>query len=96
MCLFFLNFTHFQLKVTGIRNCPWSRQTVEEVYSCPTNKTAVEVRKKMKNCEMFAVKQNCTDPEKFSYHCLTNENGNKLVEVCAPVYFISGKLSNNC
>nr|XP_022292883.1 uncharacterized protein LOC111103733 [Crassostrea virginica] len=88
--LHFLLTCDFMLTVSGIDNCPWSRETVQEVYFCPTNQSAVEVRKKIKNCEKLANQQNCTDPKKFSYHCLMNDKRNALVEVCAPVYFISG------
>ena len=55
------------------------------------NKTAVERRKEIKNCQAKAKYQNCTDPTKFQYHCVLNEYGNALVEVCAPVYIMNGK-----
>ena len=59
--------------------------------SCPMNRTAVERRKEIKNCEAIAKKQNCTESNKFLYHCVINEYGDALVEVCAPVYIMNGK-----
>lgn len=55
------------------------------------NRTAVERRKEIKNCEAIAKKQNCTESNKFLYHCVINEYGDALVEVCAPVYIMNGK-----
>nr|XP_022294525.1 uncharacterized protein LOC111104721 isoform X2 [Crassostrea virginica]XP_022294526.1 uncharacterized protein LOC111104721 isoform X2 [Crassostrea virginica] len=81
MCLFM---------VTEERNCPFSSKTVVRVDSCPMNRTAVERRKEIKNCEAIAKKQNCTESNKFLYHCVINEYGDALVEVCAPVYIMNG------
>ncbi|XP_056016808.1 uncharacterized protein LOC130053507 [Ostrea edulis] len=44
----------------------------------------------IKGCEALARKQNCTDPSLFKYHCVINDQGNALVEVCAPVFYIHG------
>ena len=83
------------IKVNGSRSCSWSRETVEEVPSCPTNKTEVEERKIIKNCSAFANEQNCTEPRKFLYHCVLNELETSLVEVCAPLFVIHGMLRRN-
>lgn len=55
---------------------------------------AYEERKERKNCEAFAERQNCTEPKEFSYHCVMNENEDALIEVCAPVYNILGKVDD--
>ena len=78
------------IKVNGSRYCSWSKTTVEEVLSCPTTKAGVEERKKIKNCEALANLQNCTEPQKFLYHCVLNDLKTSLVEVCAPLYVING------
>lgn len=82
----------FYLKVLGDRSCLWSKQTVDKVDSCPMNKSAVEQRIREKNCDAYAKLQNCTNPLKFLYHCVINEYNNAIIEVCAPVYIINGKL----
>ena len=81
----------FSLKVTGDRDCAWSRKTVMPVDFCPKNKTILEKRIREKGCEKYANLQNCTEPSKFLYHCAINEYGNATVEVCAPLYIINGE-----
>lgn len=68
------------------RKCPWSTKTVKYVESCPENRSGMENRAKIKNCKL--VPQNCTEPNKFKYHCVINEMGDKFVEVCAEEYFV--------
>ena len=80
------------IKVNESRYCSWSNLTVEEVFSCPTTKAGVEVRKRRKNCEALANIQNCTEPQKFLYHCVLNELRTSFVEVCAPLFVINGML----
>lgn len=84
------------LKVSGDRECSWSRDTVQLVDSCPFNSITYEQRRKDKNCEAIAKRQNCTTPSKFLYHCLINEYGNALIEVCAPIYIINGTYTSQC
>lgn len=78
------------MAVFGIRNCPWSQQTVETTDSCPKDKSEMEERSKRKNCDGLAQIQNCTEPQNFKYHCVINELGNSIVEVCAEAYYIHG------
>lgn len=76
------------------RSCPWSDRTIQYVNDCPITKEDVDMAANIKGCEALARKQNCTtDPSKFKYHCVINDQGNSLVEVCAPVYYIHGKSS---
>lgn len=78
------------MSIFGVRNCPWSQQTVKTTDSCPKDKSEIEERSKGKNCEALAQIQNCTEPQKFKYHCVINELGNSIVEVCAEAYYIHG------
>ena len=66
------------------------RDREKTVQSCPTTKEELEKQKARKNCEALKKQQNCTEPEKFQYHCVINELENSLVEVCAPEYIING------
>lgn len=76
----------------GSRFCQWSKQTAEAVSSCPRNKSVMVERAKIKNCEATAKIQNCTDPEKFKFHCVMNELETEFIELCAPQYYIHGML----
>lgn len=83
------------IKVNGSRYCSWSNETVIEVLSCPTTKADYQERKRIKNCEALANKQNCTVPQNFLYHCVLNDLETSLVEVCAPLYVINGMVLHN-
>ncbi|XP_056016260.1 uncharacterized protein LOC125673622 [Ostrea edulis] len=72
------------------RSCRWSNRTIQYVSDCPITKEDVDMAANIKGCEALARKQNCTDPSRFKYHCVINDQGNSLVEVCAPVYYIHG------
>lgn len=72
------------------RFCQWSNETAVAVTSCPQNKSVMEERAKIKNCEAIAGIQTCTVPENFKYHCVMNELETEFVEVCAPQYYIHG------
>lgn len=69
--------------------CIASCQTVKETKTCPRNQLEWNVRAEVYNCLSFH--QRCVDPEKFEYHCVLNENGTGLLEVCAPAKYIHGK-----
>lgn len=84
--------TIYLVQIFGVRNCPWSQQTVKTTDSCPKDKSEMEERSKGKNCEALAQIQNCTEPQKFKYHCVINELGNAIVEVCAEAYYIHGEI----
>ena len=83
------------IKVNGSRYCSWSNETVIEVLSCPTTKADYQERKRIKNCEALANKQNCTVPQNFLYHCVLNDLETSLVEVCAPLFVINGMFLSN-
>ncbi|XP_062574686.1 uncharacterized protein LOC134236527 [Saccostrea cucullata] len=54
---------------------------------CPITKTEWDKRAREINCEL---KYNETCQSKFVYHCVLNQRGTGMVEVCAQTWFISG------
>lgn len=72
--------------------CKEAVQSVEKVSSCPTSKEEWDKAASRKNCREKALKQNCTIPEKFVYHCVINGYGNATLEVCAPERIILGNI----
>lgn len=72
------------------RYCIWSKQTVEKVKSCPASIFEWERRKEIRKCSLLAQNQNCTDVSNFEYHCVIDESGKALIEVCASAYIING------
>ncbi|XP_056014849.1 uncharacterized protein LOC125673478 isoform X2 [Ostrea edulis] len=61
-------------------SCEESVKTVGRVSTCATDKQAWDERVRLKAC--WDVPHNCSDTQ-LSYHCLLNEFGHGLVEVCA-------------
>ncbi|XP_062613653.1 uncharacterized protein LOC134275384 [Saccostrea cucullata] len=74
---------------TGL-SCPESLPTVSTVIKCPSNETEWKSAAKKKSCHNLSKVQNCTSAENFAYHCVLNKEATMLLEVCAPVWFISG------
>lgn len=72
--------------------CPQSLPTVREVDHCPTSAKEWNLSANKKKCQLLASIQNCSVPEKFVYHCLVNEEHDGLIEVCAPMWILSGKM----
>lgn len=73
--------------------CTQSIPTVAVVDACPHSKEEWEKAEEKKQC--YQITQNCTPPEKFTYHCLPNKSLDHLVEVCAPVQNIVGKFKHS-
>lgn len=78
------------IQVEGYSFCHWSRITAEIVTSCPANKQEIKERAQLKNCERYALNQNCTERHNFKYHCVMNENEQAYFELCAAEYIIHG------
>lgn len=74
----------------GCEPCQFSVFTETEVDTCPETEDELIRRKAEKKCETLANYQNCTEPEKFKYHCAIDEHENKLIEVCAKEHRING------
>lgn len=73
------------------RYCQEAVDSVKIVISCPKSKAEWDDAARMKNCSIIASKQNCTELQKFRYHCVINEYRSDLLEVCAPSRHIFGK-----
>lgn len=74
----------------GCEPCQFSVFTETVVDTCPETQAELIKRKAEKKCEIWAKLQNCTEPERFKYHCAMNEHENKLIEVCAKEHRING------
>lgn len=61
-------------------------QEIKSVERCPRNKYEWDIQ---------ATHLNCTSlPKNVTYHCVLNENGTGLIEVCARPTIINGKQVN--
>lgn len=74
--------------IVAANDCKQSIPTLAVVNACPESKVNWEKAEEKKQC--YQITQNCTTPEKFTYHCLPNKSLDHLVEVCAPVQNIVG------
>ncbi|XP_062577469.1 uncharacterized protein LOC134239314 [Saccostrea cucullata] len=68
--------------------CQESLKTVRDVNSCPKDKSSWEERAKLKNCGDVPRKCFTTD---FVYHCILDEYGRRLVELCAESVEVIGR-----
>lgn len=75
--------------ITVSKSCPQSIPTKTVVQACPKDKTEWIKAKEKKQCNLII--HNCTEKDKFQYHCLPNKVLDKLVEVCAPTKVIVGQ-----
>lgn len=72
-----------------VDGCPQSIPTENVVEACPADSTEWIKAKEKKLCHWMI--QNCTDKDRFQYHCLPNKFLDILVEVCAPNKVIVGQ-----
>ena len=77
----------------GWKACPQSIPTVSYVSRCPANAEEWKSAAAKKDCKAVGMNQSCSDDGSFAYHCVLNEEGTKLMEVCAPVWYMSGSCS---
>lgn len=68
--------------------CLQSVPTVTVVENCPRNITEWLKSKSRKQCHWIT--QNCTSPDTFEYHCLSDQFLERFYEVCAPRKYIVG------
>lgn len=73
----------------GGEGCPQSIPTETVVEACPADSTEWIKAKEKKQCHLII--HNCTDKDRFQYHCLPNKFLDMLVEVCAPNKVIVGQ-----
>lgn len=76
-------------RLVPAKSCSQSIPTVTIVDACPESKEEWIKAKERKQC--YQITQNCTSPDKFTYHCLPNRFLDRFVEVCAPVQNIVGQ-----
>lgn len=84
ICICILN-----ARLVPAKSCSQSIPTVTIVDACPESKEEWIKAKERKQC--YQITQNCTSPDKFTYHCLPNRFLDRFVEVCAPVQNIVGQ-----
>ena len=61
---------------------------------CPSNEKEWISAAERKNCSALENCQTCSKDRSFVYHCVLNKNATELVEVCAPIWYMSGKYWN--
>lgn len=71
--------------------CSESTPTISIVSSCPSNVMEWMSAAKRKRCSYLGKIQSCTKSDTFVYHCVLNKQATLLLEVCAPVHFMSGE-----
>ncbi|XP_056016266.1 uncharacterized protein LOC130053301 [Ostrea edulis] len=86
--LLLLSFTLTKETDSGSKYCAESLNTMRNVDSCPSSEQEARNAAEKMNCEAISHNQNCTDPDKFKYHCVIDELEKSLLEVCAPEYYI--------
>lgn len=70
--------------------CAESIKSIVTVSSCPTSKEKWNLAASKKHCETHALRQNCTHPTNYVYHCVINQYENEILEVCAQKRIIFG------
>lgn len=72
--------------------CKESLPTIRDVKNCPITVEDQVFAAQKKQCDAIASTQKCvSNSEKFVYHCLVNEKQNGFVEVCAPIWILTGR-----
>lgn len=69
--------------------CHSSLESIQYVHRCPRNSLEWDVRADLFNCS--SINHTCGTADMFLYHCVLNEDGTKLLEVCAPYKYIYGQ-----
>ncbi|XP_062586986.1 uncharacterized protein LOC134248588 isoform X1 [Saccostrea cucullata] len=80
-----------KIKTCYPKQCIESFPTIKEVKQCPMTEEAWQNAAKKKRCDALANLQTCVpEPGRFVYHCLVNQWENGTVEVCAPIWILTG------
>lgn len=82
----------YHLFLQNVTPCPFSNPTVSNATHCPKDETEWKTARENKQC--YWITQNCTDAEKFQYHCLPTDSPGIFAEVCTPTIQIVGKKIN--
>lgn len=83
-------FLFKQVDAIDDRHCLVALDTMRIVKKCPLNLNEIKEASKRKKCNILAKTQNCTEPDKFKYHCVVNGKRTAFVEVCAPERRMNG------
>lgn len=76
--------------VGGSNSCEVTKSTIQIVDYCPDSEEKWRQAATRKNCSAYA--NQCSEPNKFVYHCVINEYVTETLEVCAySRYIFSGK-----
>nr|XP_022291577.1 uncharacterized protein LOC111102923 [Crassostrea virginica]XP_022291578.1 uncharacterized protein LOC111102923 [Crassostrea virginica]XP_022291579.1 uncharacterized protein LOC111102923 [Crassostrea virginica]XP_022291580.1 uncharacterized protein LOC111102923 [Crassostrea virginica] len=78
------------VQLASSASCPQSIPTVSVVPRCPSNEIEWISAAGKKNCSALEKYQNCSKDRSFVYHCVLNKNATELMEVCAPIWYMSG------
>nr|XP_022291268.1 uncharacterized protein LOC111102708 isoform X2 [Crassostrea virginica] len=78
------------VQLTSSASCPQSIPTVSVVPRCPSNEKEWISAAGKKNCSALEKYQNCSKDRSFVYHCVLKKNATELMEVCAPIWYMSG------
>ncbi|XP_061192247.1 uncharacterized protein LOC133200472 [Saccostrea echinata] len=75
-----------QMRFTKEDVCKEALKKVNPVESCPSDKISIQERSRILNCK--DIRDSCSS-EELVFHCVSS--GDKIVEVCAPRYYLDGK-----
>ena len=75
---------YYSLKICAVISGIWACDHLGEVLQCPRNKNEWDIRAKELNCTYSAKKKDV-------YHCVLDDTGTKLYELCAPAVIIPGR-----
>nr|XP_022291581.1 uncharacterized protein LOC111102924 isoform X1 [Crassostrea virginica] len=78
------------VQLASSASCPQSIPTVSVVPRCPSNEKEWISAAERKNCSALENCHTCSKDRSFVYHCVLNKNATELVEVCAPIWYMSG------
>lgn len=82
------------LKLCSFANskCQEAIDSMASVPFCPKSQEEWESAAKIKNCNITASQQTCTNADEFVYHCVIDGFQNETLEVCAPRKLIYGNI----
>lgn len=67
--------------MAGSNSCEVTKSTIQIVDNCPNSEEKWREAAAKKNCSAYA--NQCSEPNKFVYHCVINEYVTEILEVCA-------------
>ncbi|XP_062587060.1 uncharacterized protein LOC134248681 isoform X2 [Saccostrea cucullata] len=80
LAAFVLILLKLEITKANTDSCSASKSTVQSVENCPSSEQEWIEASRRKNCSAFATQ--CSEPDKFVYHCVINPYLNETLEVC--------------